>query len=100
MDTSVSTSVLDSTSIPISISSVGTISIFTASPTISTIVSISDTKALSTRIVEPKAQLSTKVLSKWKEIEDDIDLDEEIEIHKWDIHNLSVDQMHEFGEIL
>ena len=95
LDTLVSTSILDSTSIPVS-----TIPIFIASPTISTIVSILDIKALCTRKVEPKAQPSTKFLSKGKEIEDDIDLDEEIEIPKWDIHNLSTYQMHEFGEIL
>ena len=82
---------MDSTSIPIIIPLVGTISISTTSPTISTIVSISNTKALCTRIAEPKGQPSNKSLSKGKEIEDDIDLYEEIEIPKWDIDNLSIE---------
>ena len=51
-------------------------------------------------IVEPKAQPSTIFLSKRKIIEEDIDLDEEIEILKWDFANLSVDQMQLMGEIL
>ena len=92
--------VLDSTSMHISIPLVSTISIVTTNPSISTIVSILDTKELSTRTVEPKAQLSTKFLGKGKEIEEDIDLDEEIVIPKWDIYNLFVDQMQIIGEIL
>ena len=99
LDTSVSTSILDSVSIPISIPSVGTISVFTASPTISTIVSILDSKALSTKAVEPKALPSSRLLS-GKEIEEDIDLDEEIEIPKWDFDNAIVDQMQVVSQLL
>lgn len=65
----------------------------------STIVSIPSTKEISVRTVEDKAQPSTKFL-KGKEIEEDIDLDEEIEILKWDFYNLSVDQIHIVGELL
>ena len=84
----------------VSIPSDGTISIFIASPTISTIVSIPDSKALSTRTVEPKAQLSARFLCRGKEIEEDIDLDEEIEIPKLDFDNITMDKMHIFGELL
>ena len=51
-------------------------------------------------IVEPQAQLSTWFLVKCKDIEEDIDLDEDIEIPKWDFSNLTVDQMHTIGELL
>ena len=47
--------------------------------------------ALSTMTVGPKAQLSTRFLSKGKDIEEDIDLDEKIEIPKWDFTNITVD---------
>ena len=68
LDSSVNTSVLDLVSTLVSIPLVGTIQIFTASPTISTIVSILDSKALTSRIVEPKVQPSIRLLSKRKEI--------------------------------
>ena len=110
LDTSVSTSifdtivvhtlVLDSSSFPVSIPSVGAISLFTASPIVSTIVSIPDSKVLSTMTVGPKAQPSTRLLSKDRVIEEDIDLDEEIEIPKWDFYNLTIDQMHTVDELL
>lgn len=66
----------------------------------STIVSIPSTKAISVGTVERKVQPSKKKLGKGKEIKDYIDLDEEIVIPKWDIYNLSIDQMHIFGELL
>ena len=77
LNSSINTSILDSISTPIGIPSVGTIKNFIASPAIFTIVSIPDSKALSTRIVEWKVQSSAQFLSREKEIEDDIDLDEE-----------------------
>ena len=94
------TSILDSSSFPISIPLVGAISLFTTSPTVSTIVSIPDSKALSTMIVGPKAEPSTRFLRNSKVIEEDIDLDEEIEIPKWDFANLTIDQMQIVGELL
>ena len=93
------TLVLDLSSILVSVPSVGTISFFTTSPTVSTIVSILDSKALSTMTVGPKAKPSTRFLSKGMDIEEDIDLDEEIEILKWDFSNLTADQMHTVGEL-
>ena len=51
-------------------------------------------------IIETKPQPSTIFLGKEKEKEEDIDLDEEIVLPKWDISNLTPDQMHDFGEIL
>lgn len=95
-----SSSVLDSTSILVSIPLVSSISIFTTSPIISAIVSILDAKAISTAIVEPKVQPSLKFLGKGKELGEDIDLDEEIVILQWDILNMTPDQMHTFGEFL
>ena len=68
--------------------------------TISTIVSILDAKSINARTIEPKVQSSTIFLGKGKEIEEDIDLDEEIVIPKWDIYNLSIDQKLIFGELL
>ncbi len=70
------------------------------SPSMSTIVSISDKKSISVRTVEPKVQSSTKFLSKGKELEEEIDLDEEIVIPKWDISKLTLDQMQSFCELL
>ena len=59
-----------------------------------------DSKALSTMTVEPKVQLTTRFLSRGKEIEDDIDLDEKIEISKWDFDNITADQMHIASQLL
>ena len=93
-----STSILDTTSI-CTTSSMSAISVFVASPTISTIVSFPSIQAISARIVETKPQLSTKNLSKRKEKEE-IDLDEEIFVPNWDIFKLNPDQMQAFGELL
>ena len=51
-------------------------------------------------IVGLKVQLSTRFLSKCKDIEEDIDLDEEIEVPRWDFSNLITDQMHTVDEVL
>lgn len=93
-------SISDLANIPISIPLVSSISIFTASRSISTIVSIPNDKAISTRIIEPKVQPSVKILGKGKELEENIDLDEEIVIPQWDILNMTPDQMHTFGKLL
>ena len=85
-----STLVLDSFSALVSIPLVGNIQVFTTSPTISTIVSISKSKALMS-IVEPKTQL--KLLISGKEIEEDIDLGKEIEILKLDFDNATIEEM-------
>lgn len=66
----------------------------------STIISISSTKAISVRTIEPKVQLSTKFLSIRKELEEEIDLDEKIIILNWDISELTSNQMQLFGELL
>ena len=91
---------MDLSNILVSVPLVGIVSFFTTSPTISIIVSIPDTKALSAMIVGLKVQLSTRFLRKVKAIEEDIDLDEEIVIPKWDLTNLTVDQMQIVGELL
>ncbi len=91
---------MDRTGISTSISIVSVVSIFAGSPSISTIVSIPSTYAISARIVETKPQPSTKFLGKSKEIEEDVDLDEEIVIPNWDISKLNPDQMKTFRELL
>ena len=53
---------------------------------------------ISAKIVETKPQASTKFLTSSKGKEEEIDLDEEIVIPDWDISNLTLDQMHIFGE--
>ena len=94
------TSILALIGTPTSISTISAISIFTASPTISTIVSIPSTQEISARKVETKPQLSTKILGKGKEKEEDVDLDEEILILKWDISKLTPNRMQTFEELL
>ena len=88
------------TGISTSISIVSAISIFVASPIMSTIVSILSTQAISARKIETKHQLSTKFLGKGKEKEEEIDLDEEIVIPNWDISKFNPNQMQTFGELL
>ena len=88
-----STSILDSSGIFANVHSVSIVSIFTASPSMSTIVSIPSTKAISAMIVETKPQSSTKFLGKGKEMEEEIDLNEEIIIPNWGISKLNPDQM-------
>ena len=94
------TSILDSTGISTSIPSISTVSIFVASPIMSTIISIPSKKKISARIVESKFQPITKFLSQGKEKEEEIELDEEIVIPNWDISKLNPDQMQTFGELL
>ena len=61
------TSILDTTGI-YTTSSMSAVSIFEASPTISTIVSIPSTQEISVRTIETKPQPSTNFLSKGKEM--------------------------------
>ena len=93
------TSILATIGTYTSISTVSVVSIFEASPIMSTIVSILSTQAISARKVGSKPQPSTKILSEGKEKEEEIDLDEEILIPNWDIFNLNIDQMQTFEEI-
>ena len=55
---------------------------------------------ISAKLVEHKLQMSTSFLWSGKGKEEEIDLDEEILIPIWDITNLTLDQMHIFGELL
>ena len=86
-----STSFFTTLGIPTTSISMGAISMFVASPTISKIVSILSMQAISAKTIETKPQPSIIFLSKGKEKEEDIDLDEEIVIPKWDISNLNLD---------
>lgn len=86
-----STSILDLSNISIYIPSISPVSIFTASLSMSTIISILGTKEISVRIVEPKVQPSTKILGKGKEMEEEINLDEEIVIPNWEISKITRD---------
>ena len=76
------------------------VSIFVASPIMSTIVSIPSKQEISARIVETKSQPSTKFSSQGKEKEEEIDLDEEILIPNWNISKLNPNQMKTFCELL
>ena len=89
LDTKVLDTLVLDTSIICTTISISTVSIFLASPTISIIVSIPSKQAISARTIETKPQPSTKFLSKGKEKEEDIDLDEEIVIPNWDISKLN-----------
>ena len=84
-----STSIFDILGISTTSILVSAVSIFLASPTISTIVSIPSMQAISARTVETKPQPGTIFLGKGKEKEEDTDFDEEIFIPKWDISNLN-----------
>ena len=55
-----STSILDSLGISTNIPSISTVSIFTTSPNMSTIIYVLGTQAISARTIENKSQLSTK----------------------------------------
>ena len=57
-----------------------------------TIISIPGTQAISAMTIETKPRLSTKFLGKGKEMEEEIDLDEEILIPNWDISKLNPEQ--------
>ena len=79
--TILNTSVIDTSILNCTrISTISAVLVFTASPIMTKIVSILGTQAISARIVETKAQQSTKFLGKGKEMEEEIDLDEEIVI--------------------
>ena len=82
------------------ISTVSIISTFISSPSISTIVTIPSVQIDGTSTVENKSQPSTKVSSKDKGKEEDIDLDEDIVILNWNISTLNPNQMHIVGELL
>lgn len=91
------TLILDSISTLVSIPLVGPIQVFTASPTISTIVFASESKAVMSK-VEPRTPL--KILLTGKEIVEDIDLDKEIIIPKLDLNNATMEQMRLVSQLL
>ena len=82
------------------ISTISEISTFVSIPSISIIVTIPSMQIVSTKIVERKPQLSTKVSSKDKGKEEDIDLDEDIVIPNWDISTINLDQINIISELL
>ena len=55
---------------------------------------------VSTKTVEKKPQSSTKISSKHKGKEEEIDLHEDIFIPNWDISTLDPNQMNIIGELL
>ena len=87
----------DLDTLQLGISTISEISTFVTSPSISTIITIPSIEIVSTKIDERKLQSSTKVSSKAKDKEEDIDLDEDIVIPNWDIYILNPDQMHTVG---
>ena len=90
-------SVLDSVSTPIGIQTLSPISLFTASPSISTIVSVPKVKPI---ITEVQQRQPLKLLITSKEIEEDIDLDIEIEIPKIDFDTAIVEEMRRESQLL
>ena len=90
---------LDMVTQKLGISTINAISTFVASSSISTIVTIPNGQLVSTKMVERKPRLSTKVSSKGKDKEEVIDLDEDIIILNWDISAMNLDQMNIKSEL-
>ena len=89
--------VLDSISSLISIQSLSPIPLFTASPSISTIVSIPKVKPV---IIEVEQRQPLKILIIGKEIEEDIDLDIKIEIPKIEFEIATIEEMRLASQLL
>ena len=92
-----SISVLDSVNTSISLQSLSPIPFFTASPSISTIVSIPKVKPI---IKEVEQRQPLKLLITGKEIEEDIDLDTEIEIPKIDFDIATIEEVRFISQLL
>lgn len=92
-----SISILDTISTSLSFPSSRPIQVFFTSPTISTIVSISKSKGVRSK-VKPKTPLKKFLTS--KEINEDINLDKEIVITKLDLDNATIDEMRLVSKLL
>ncbi|GLJ30947.1 hypothetical protein SUGI_0617070 [Cryptomeria japonica] len=91
--TSILGTVGTSTSLPL----VNPIPVITATPTLSTIVTTSKDKEVSTEVIQ---KTPLKLLLTGKAIEDDIDLDKEIVIPQIDLNTASIDEMRLISQLL
>ncbi|GLJ41541.1 hypothetical protein SUGI_0859710 [Cryptomeria japonica] len=73
------------------------IPVITASPTLSTIITTSKDKVVSTEVIQ---KTPLKLLLTGKAIEEDIDLDKEIVIPQIDLNTTSIDEMRLIGQML
>ncbi|GLJ23271.1 hypothetical protein SUGI_0440210 [Cryptomeria japonica] len=91
------TSILGIISTSMSLPLVNPIPVITASPTLSTIVTTSKDKEVSTEVIQ---KTPLKLLLTGKAIEDDIDLDKEIVIPQIDLNTASIDEMRLISQLL
>ncbi|GLJ48001.1 hypothetical protein SUGI_1013710 [Cryptomeria japonica] len=93
ISTSACTSILETVSTSMSLP----IPVITASPTLSTIVTTSKDKEVSTEVIQ---KTPLKLLLTDKAIEEDIDLDKEIVIPQIDLNTASIDEMRLISQML
>ncbi|GLJ34110.1 hypothetical protein SUGI_0685660 [Cryptomeria japonica] len=93
ISTSVCTSILETVGTSMSLP----IPVITASPTLSTIVTTSKDKEVSTEVIQ---KTPLKLLLTDKAIEEDIDLDKEIVIPQIDLNTASIDEMRLISQML
>ncbi|GLJ43451.1 hypothetical protein SUGI_0903380 [Cryptomeria japonica] len=91
------TSILGTVGTSMSLPLVNPIPVITATPTLSTIVTTSKDKEVSTEVIQ---KTPLKLLLTGKAIEDDIDLDKEIVIPQIDLNTASIDEMRLISQLL
>ncbi|GLJ32529.1 hypothetical protein SUGI_0654540 [Cryptomeria japonica] len=91
------TSILGTVGTSMSLPLVNPIPVITATPTLSTIVTTSKDKEVSTEVIQ---KTPLKILLTGKAIEDDIDLDKEIVIPQIDLNTASIDEMRLISQLL
>ncbi|GLJ37737.1 hypothetical protein SUGI_0766750 [Cryptomeria japonica] len=91
------TSILGTVGTSMSLPLVNPIPVLTATPTLSTIVTTSKDKEVSTEVIQ---KTPLKLLLIGKAIEDDIDLDKEIVISQIDLNTTSIDEMRLISQLL
>ncbi|GLJ28250.1 hypothetical protein SUGI_0555160 [Cryptomeria japonica] len=97
ISTPVCTSILGTVGTSMSLPLVNPIPVITATPTLSTIVTTSKDKEVSTEVIQ---KTPLKLLLTGKAIEDDIDLDKEIVIPQIDLNTASIDEMRLISQLL
>ncbi|GLJ55437.1 hypothetical protein SUGI_1190310 [Cryptomeria japonica] len=91
------TSILGTIGTSMSLPLVNPIPVIIATPTLSTIVTTSKDKEVSTKVIQ---KTPLKLLLTGKAIEDDIDLDKEIVIPQIDLNTASIDEMRLISQLL
>ncbi|GLJ18491.1 hypothetical protein SUGI_0328210 [Cryptomeria japonica] len=97
INTPACTSILGTVGTSMSLPLVNPIPVITATPTLSTIVTTSKDKEVSTEVIQ---KTPLKLLLTGKAIEDDIDLDKEIVIPQIDLNTASIDEMRLISQLL